>query len=151
MKKLVLIVVILALVAGGTYAWLFLFNKEDQAEAEAELQEEVFVPPVYVQLAPFNVPVVRDGEVTGYVNITIIVEVADDEAREVAVRHMARLRDAFFRDLYATLPLRRGSSKGFEPKFVKRRMQAVSDRTLGQGVVTDILIQGVYEGNIGPS
>ncbi len=151
MKKLGVIVFVLALAAGGAYAWLLQSGADENAETEAAAEEEVFVPPVYVQLAPFNVPVVRDGEVTGYVNITIIVEVADSDAREQAVRHMARLRDAFFRDLYATLPLRRGSAQGFDPKFVKRRMQAVSDQTLGQGVVTDILIQGVYEGNTGPS
>lgn len=142
MKKFVVILVVLLLLAGaggGAYWWLFMRGGEpaaEQAEPEAE--------PLYVELDPLTVPVIRGGAVAKYILLEVTLEVADPAAQELIDARMPRLKDAFLRDLHAFFAAR-PLDAALNVRTVKKRLMGVSARVLGEGRVVDVLIEGAFE------
>ena len=143
MKKLILIVVLLLLLAGGgggAYWWFFMRGGDPAAE-EAPPPPE---PAVFVEMEPLTIPVIRGGAVAKYVLLKLSLEVEDAGAQQEVEERMPRLKDAFLRDLhayFASIPL----DSPLNVRTVKKRLQRVCDRTVGPGVVQEVLLQGAFE------
>jgi hypothetical protein len=99
----------------------------------------------HLPLPIFSIPVIRDNEVTDQVNIAIVVETKSDENRDKVIAGRFKLYDAFLRDLYGLLAIKRADGQLLDQQVVKIRLARVSDKLLGPGVINSILVSGVSQ------
>lgn len=100
---------------------------------------------LHTPLPLFSIPVIRDNEVTDHVNIAIVIETKGEKSREKVLAERYRLYDAYLRDLYGLLAIKRADGQLFDQQVVKIRLARVSDKLLGPGVVNDILVRGISQ------
>lgn len=147
MKKIIIIVVaVLVLAGGGVAAWMFLLN--GGAESESTPAEHGGGP-VYVDMPPFIIQVIRESGVAKNVSIAIQLEVAGPEAEKQVKEQMVYIRDAFWTRLHATLS-RGAVGSTYDAAKLKRQLLAQADDVLGPGVVTQVLIGNTVENTTGP-
>ena len=97
----------------------------------------------------FSIPVIRNNEVTDQVNISIVPETKGDDNRDnnrdkvIAGRY--KLYDAFLRNLYGLLSIKRVDGQLFYQQLVKIRLARVSEKILGPGLVNNILVSGILQ------
>ncbi len=99
----------------------------------------------HLPLPLFSIPVIRDNEVTDHVNIAIVVETKGEKNRDKVITDRYKLYDAYLRDLYGLLAIKRADGQLFDQQVVKIRLARVSDKLLGPGVVNSILVRGVSQ------
>ncbi|HEY4136293.1 MAG TPA: hypothetical protein VGO34_13885 [Alphaproteobacteria bacterium] len=99
----------------------------------------------HLPLPVMSVSVIRDNQVTDQVNIAIVVETKGDGNRDKVILERYHLYDAYLRDLYGLLAIKRSDGQLFDQQVVKIRLARVSERLLGPGVVNDILVRGVSQ------
>lgn len=99
----------------------------------------------HLPLPVFSIPVIRDNEVTDQVNIAIVVETKGEGNRDKVIAGRHKLYDAFLRDLYGLLAIKRADGKLFDQQVVKIRLARVSEKVLGQGVINNILVSGISQ------
>ncbi len=98
----------------------------------------------YFRMPPYNIPIIRTGQVIGQATVSVTLETKNIGNKEKILENRTRLQGAFLRDLHALASLDNGSGRAINAGTVKTRLQRVSDRVLGAGVITDILIENVY-------
>lgn len=136
---LIVVAVILLLGAGGG-AWWFLMGPG--AAKTEELISQISKPePAYVPLRPLVISLIQEGEVTHHVTMQLTLQLYDTWDQEITDRNMARLRDAFLHEMHALFAMRIVRQTGFESPLVRKRLVALCDRLLGEGVVADILLR----------
>lgn len=142
MKKIILIVVILLVLGGGGFAvWKFMLSGEKAGMTAAEQQA---APPVYVELDPFIIQVIRGNGVVKYLSLSIKLEVAGPEAEAKVKTMMPYLRDAYFTRLHTALS-RGDPAITYDAEKVKRQIMAESEKVLGPGFVRNVLIGQMME------
>lgn len=99
----------------------------------------------HLPLPLFSIPVIRDNEVTDQVNIAIVLETKGDDNRDKVIAGRYKLYDAFLRDLYGLLAIKRADGQLFDQQVVKIRLARVSEKMLGPGVVNNILVSGISQ------
>ena len=99
----------------------------------------------HLPLPIFSIPVIRDNEVTDHVNIAIVVETKGEANRDKVIADRYKLYDAYLRDLYGLLAIKRADGQLFDQQVVKIRLARVSDKLLGPGVVNSILVRGISQ------
>jgi len=99
----------------------------------------------HMPLPLFSIPVIRDNEVTDQVNIAIVVETKGEENRDKVIAGRYKLYDAFLRDLYGLLAIKRADGQLFDQQVVKIRLARVSEKVLGPGVINSILVNGISQ------
>jgi len=136
---LIVVAVVLLLGAGGG-AWWFLMGPG--AAKTEELISQISKPePAYVPLPPLIISLIQEGEVTHHVTMQLTLQLYDSWDQEITDRNMARLRDAFLHEMHALFAMRIVRQAGFESPLVRKRLVALCDRLLGEGVVADILLR----------
>lgn len=137
MKKLIVILIVLVL--GGGAAWWFLLREAPDA---TEQEASAAAAPSFIDLPPFIVPVVRDSGVNKLIRIDLALEL---KAEAVATMEtgLPRLTDAFVSELYGLFGYRLMEERQYDLAIVKRRLQRAADRTLGEGQVLAVLVQGI--------
>ncbi|MDF1750098.1 MAG: flagellar basal body-associated FliL family protein [Alphaproteobacteria bacterium] len=143
MKLLIIIVVVLILLAGGGggYYYFFVLPTQD------EIAEPVAPPPPdtrLIELDPLRIPVIRSGAVVNYVILNVTLETIGPENEAFIKKLMPRLRNAFLTDLngyFAAVPV----DDRILVRSLKRRMMIISGHVVGQGVVSDVLIQNAFK------
>ena len=100
--------------------------------------------PQFFKLLPFNIPVIRDGNVISQVSMIISIETfgLDDKDKVIAARR--KLQNAFIRDLYGVISVRHGTGRPFVAESVKFRLTRLAKNIVGQDVVKSVLIESVY-------
>lgn len=145
MKKIIILVVLVVLLAGGGYfAWTTFSSKggkEEAATAPAHSPEGTDGKLLFVDLEAITAPFIRDGRFAQYVVLTITLEVADADAKDAVRQNIPRIRDVFVTELHALAAIRSPQQKLINLARVKARMMAGAERVLGEGVVTDVLVQ----------
>ena len=141
MKKIIIIVAVLAVLAGGGFAaWKF-FLSEGSAPRETADHP---AGPIFISMEPFIIQVFRDDRVVKNVSLSVQVEVENPEAEAKVHESMPYLRDAYLRRLHATLS--RGEiGENYDEAKLKRQLLAESDDILGPGIVTAVLIGNTVE------
>jgi len=99
----------------------------------------------HLPLPVFSIPVIRDNEVTDQVNIAIVVETKGEKNRDKVIAGRYKLYDAFLRDLYGLLAIKRADGQLFDQQVVKIRLARVSDKVLGPAVINNILVSGISQ------
>lgn len=147
MKRILVILVAVAVLAGGGFAaWKYLQDGGLGGEPAASEEEG---GPRYVDMAPFIIQVIREGTVVRSVSVSIQLEVAGPAAEQTVQESMVYLRDAFWTRLHATLS--RGSvGENYDAAKLKQLLRAQADQILGPGIVTEVLIGNTLEQSTGP-
>ena len=148
MKLIIIIVVILVLVAGGgAVTWFFVL---DDPNKSAEAEPAPVVDPIFLELDTLNVHVIRGGGVQKYIRLDVTLEMRDAEAKAFAEKKIPKLRDVFIsalNDCFTNLP---SLKKGLNIPQIKRRLISHSEKALGKGAITDVLVQGAIEADWKP-
>lgn len=143
MKLIIIIVVVLMLVGGGGAAtWFFVI---DDPNKSAEPEPPPVVDPIFLELETLSVHVIRGGGVQKYIVLDITLELRDAEAKTRAEKKMPKLRDVYINALneyFTNLP---SIKSGVKVSHIKRRLLRHSEKALGKGAVTDVLVQSVFE------
>lgn len=102
------------------------------------------VGPAFVPLRPMSLPVIDDRGVNQIVTFKVVLEAKDAEAKTAIETNLNRLSDRFVQRLFAAVDrnilLRNGDVHLPQLKY---EMSEASSAVLGEGVVKDILVQGV--------
>lgn len=149
MKKIIIMIAVVAVLGGGGYfAWTTFSAEEGEGEGEDETatasahsRERTDGNLLFVDLDAITAPFIRDGRFAQYVVLTITLEVVDEDARGTVLKNIPRIRDAFVSELHALAAIRSPQQRLINLARVKARMMAGAERVLGQGVVTDVLVQ----------
>jgi hypothetical protein len=96
-------------------------------------------------LQPFNVSIVRDGRIARILTITITMETKGGENMVKLMASRYALQDAFLRDIHGVASFTRADGRTIDPRVVKTRLMAISDRILGSGVVESVLVVSIFD------
>lgn len=97
----------------------------------------------FYRMAPFHVPVIRDGQVLQQVTLSVTLETGDSSMQETVIEHRRLLYSAFLRDLHAVLAIQ-ASRGGVNLETVKIRLKRIADKVLGPGIARDVLVESAY-------
>lgn len=143
MKRLILLVVVVLLLAGGGGAawWFFLREAPAEADAAPETESKESRRKRFVELEPMVLPIIREGQVTLHLTIVLAVQLTEPMPEVNVARLQRPLRDALFSELHAVYALRYVQEKGFDHPLVRERLMRASERILGAGEVTAVLVR----------
>lgn len=147
MMKIILAVVLLLLLGGGAGGYWYMYLREDPDMAEVE---EPPPPPVFVEFNPIQIPVLGPEAIEETFVISLALEAPSDEEAAQVVLYSPRLNDAFLQVLYGVVQrekLRRGT---LDMRLVKARVLKASNQVLGEGIVSDVLVQAIGQRSRAP-
>ena len=147
MKKLVIAVAIMLMLAGATISvlkWLGIGPFGDPAEVEATgtTPDE---PLHFVTMDVLVIPIFQGEKVAATVQIQLKLEATNLESASEIARLLPRLNDAFLRDLYGFIPRHLRKEERLDVALIKDRLQLVGDKVAGPGVIKSVLVQAVLE------
>lgn len=155
MKKLVIAIAILIMLAGGTvsilrYLEIGPFEKTAAevaaaaANPEAEKAKSFFEKrPRYIEMDPIQVPVFQDNGVAGTIMINYKLEVMTLDDERLVAKSKRQVGDALIKDFSYYIPRTLRNNKTLDVTLIKYRIIMVSERLLGKGKVSDALIQSM--------
>ena len=120
-------------------------EKENQ-QADAQKKEKTKKPVVLrtVTMDPLLIPIIQGDKVK--LNLKLELQIETPEKREAELRQkLPILKDAFIRDLFSFIPRHLRKNKELDEKTLKRRLEAVGQRTLGNKVINSIVIKDYSE------
>jgi hypothetical protein len=145
MKKLRLILGIMILLLGAGAGWFF-FMKPSQAAAATVPAPPPAPDPIYVDMAPLVLPVIDGGRVDQVIQVTLVMEVADEAAAEKIRIAKPRLEDAFLQDLYGAIDRHRLlDGQVVDVSRLRDELTRSSIGVLGQKSFNKILIQRIAQ------
>ncbi|MGE5546539.1 MAG: flagellar basal body-associated protein FliL [Solirubrobacterales bacterium] len=133
-------------VIGGLYFWgVDPIEKVNVLIGKAPSSPTAAVAPTapaksYVDFGILIVPLVQDREVKRQAEMILRLQVPFDKKEKVA-QSLPRLQHFFLEDMMSFLPPRVHESGAIDTAAVSRRLVKVADRTLGAGMVEDIVIE----------
>lgn len=143
----VLILVLLLVGAAGPVWWVIhhdpfgLFGGQADGEAPAPPP-----PPDLIEMDPFLVPIIADGEIKQQFYLTVRLDVASGHRQRVE-RALPRLQSAFLSDLHAFLPIHLRRREAVDLREVKQRLNRVASGIVGDAAINDVLVQAVWDRN----
>lgn len=100
----------------------------------------------YVSLNPIIVPILGDDGEAQLVTIMVSLEVPNSEAQSKVQEQKLRLVDAFITDMYGVLDNNHLLRNGYiDVARMKQRLSKISDKVLGEHIVTSVLVKGVQQ------
>lgn len=137
MKKVLILVGVLALLGGGGFvAWLTLIAPSSAPVVTADAGQ-----PIYYEMEPITAPFVRDGAFTRFVTLILDLELSGSRDLQHVRDFTPRLRDAFATDLLDLAMIRPPEERLLNIARVKARLLASAKRVLGEDAVRDVLVQ----------
>jgi hypothetical protein len=97
--------------------------------------------PVYLELEPFIVPVIRNNQVESHLAWQFTLEVADSHGAGKVKAEMPRLTHAFLGSLYLLAQRPDMADATSDINRLKARLTLVANNVLGPGIVTGVLVQ----------
>ena len=160
MVRLLILTIVLALIIALGAAGLVYFriipdftgliapieeNVEPEPEPEEEQEEvEALVDPVFRDLSPFVIPVIENREVKKNFTIHLRLDVALGRSLDLD-RRLSKLQAAYLQLLYSAVPEQARVRNTLDVRALKKRLQRISDKILGPGVVREVLISSVFD------
>lgn len=155
MKKLVVAIAIMIMLAGGTASVLryleigpFEVSPEELAARAANPEREQArsffdKKPRYIEMDPIQVPVFQGDGVAGTIIINYKIEVMGLENERTVAKSKRQLGDALIEDFAYYIPRTLRNNKSLDVTLIKYRIIMTADKLLGKGVVNDALIQAL--------
>lgn len=101
--------------------------------------------PFYYKFDALLAPVVEKRRVRRYAQIVVTLEVPTKDAEHLVHEKSAPLRDEFVRDLQFQAGMRSEGDPAINLKRIKLRFKVLAARVVGEGVVTDVLIDSAID------
>ncbi|MSP66738.1 MAG: flagellar basal body-associated FliL family protein [Alphaproteobacteria bacterium] len=137
MKKLIVICLVLLLLGGGGAGYYLFFMKKPVAQPVAVALSE---PAPLLAMAPFKVPLVREGRISRYGQIQISLELRGEEELKAATAFETRLRDAILLDLQHQALNTTGDQPQMDLAAFRRRVRMIANRVLKGDLVSEVLV-----------
>ena len=102
-------------------------------------------PPRFIDLDPLIVPVFHGSEIVTTIQISLKLEAIGIVNETKIGRIKPRLNDAYIKDLYSFIPRLLENQERVNVFIIKKRLQMVSERVAGPGVVADVLVQSILD------
>lgn len=164
MRKILIMLGALGVLAGGGAGAFFFLKSPAQAsetppkaeEKHAEKKEEGSgdhgakpVGPLYVRMDPLVVPVMDSEGISQTVSMVVAFEVEDQAGADKIESLKPRIKDAFIENLYGMLNKQVAMEQGvLKVGYVKQRLNDISSKVLGEGVIKGVLLQMVQQNPI---
>ena len=167
MKKMVMAMAALGILAGGgAGAYFFLMKKPAEASIQENGKAEDHAKadkghgeggkdghgekgPTFVKLDPLVVPIIDAEGVSQVISMVVQFEVSDEESAKKVEALRPRIKDAFIQNMYGLMNSNAALDRGVvKVGYVKKRMNEISAKVFGEGVVDDVLIQMVQQNPI---
>ena len=154
MRMIIMGVVALILLGGGGAGAYFFFMKpaeasagEEVADAHEEKAESGHgEAAAFVELDPLILPIIDNDGVHQVVSMVVAIEVADAPTADKVKAMSPRLKDAFIQDMYGALNEHAALKGGvIQVTAIKKRLNEVTNKVLGEGVAHDVLLQVVQQ------
>jgi flagellar FliL protein len=97
-------------------------------------------PTAYVEFGVLIVPVIQDREVKKQAEMIVRLEV-DPKNKEIVAKNLPRLQNAYLADMMEFLSVSLRDGQPLDVNAVRRRLLAVTDKTLGASYLKDIAIE----------
>ncbi|HEY9164395.1 MAG TPA: hypothetical protein VIN57_07265 [Magnetovibrio sp.] len=156
MKKLVIAIAVMLMLAGGTVSILkylevgpFVKTPEEIAAAQAVdpavEQAKAFFDqkPRYIEMDPVQVPMFKDDGSAATIMINYRLEVLSLDYERKVTSAKRQIGDAMIKDFSYYIPHTLRNNKTLDVTLIKYRIIMVVDRLLGKGTVNDALIQSM--------
>lgn len=115
--------------------------KEDHGKKEGKAEHLAFV-----EMDPLILPIIDAEGINQLVSLVIVLQVHDEEQKAEVSAQMFRIKDAYIQDMYGSLNKHVAVKDGvIQVDVLKAKLTAASERVLGEGVVTDVLLQVVQQ------
>lgn len=162
MRKIFLIVGVLLLLGGaggGAYYYFFIQNAqasvpEGQESADIGKEEhtsgkeegEGHSVAEFVELDPLILPVVDNSGVNEVVSLVIAIEVGEAGTKDGIKAMSPRLKDAYIQELYGIMNKNAAMKDSIvQVAMIKQRLNAITQKVLGEKVAKDVLLQVVQQ------
>jgi hypothetical protein len=142
-KMVIMGVVALLVLVGGAVGGMVAFKVgpfKPAMEEAAEPSAQPMAKPSIIKMDTMPIPVINDRELQRRIDFTIKLSVDPDKKDEI-YGVLPRLQNAFVSDMLVFMPLHMRGRKDADPDLVKKRLMKVADRTLGPGVVREVLLE----------
>ncbi|GHD47617.1 hypothetical protein GCM10017083_18200 [Thalassobaculum fulvum] len=154
MKIVIIIVALLALIGGGGFAAVtfapsmvpvpvrtLLGIEVSQEEMEAAAKPSVTT---LIDIEPITIPIFENGTVDRFLVMHVLLEVEPGEKQAYVNRQLPRLIDMFITYTHALAAL--DVAPGIQDRqFLKERLLAKIDETIGKGYVVNLLFSDLFE------
>jgi len=154
MKVIVILVVLAALIGGGGFAAVTFapamvpvpirnllgieVSEAEQAESDKPSQTTM------IDIEPITIPLFTNGNVDRFLVMHILLEVEPGEKQAYVNAQLPRLIDMFITYTHALASL--GVAPGIgDRQFLKDRLLAKIDETIGKGYVVNLLFSDLFE------
>lgn len=158
MKIVIIIVALLALVGGGGFATVtfaptlvpvpvrnmlgMAVSDEEQAAADKPSSTTL------IDIEPITIPIFENGDVDRFLVMHVLLEVEPGEKQAYVNLQLPRLIDMFITYTHALASL--GVAPGISDRqFLKERLLAKIDETIGKGYVLNLLFSDLFERPLG--
>ncbi len=148
MKKILIPVLALLLLAGGGAGAYFYMGKSEAAVGDAKhVKEEAAKAEgestiVYVPMEAIVLPIIgRDG-ISQTISMVVSLQVSDKEKADKVKAGLPKLQDAFLSDMYGTLSSA-GTMQGgvIKVSALKERLSQITKKVMGDDMVEGVLLQ----------
>lgn len=152
--KIVIILVVLLVLAGGGVFGAMQFAPEllpaplrdilgvELPEGEEKVEE--IGPLVLVELEPFTIPLIKDGDVDRFLILHMLLEVEAGEKQAYVNRALPRIEDLIITHVHELSQL--DVAPGIEDRsFLKERLLAKLEERLGGRYIHNLLFQNLFE------
>lgn len=151
MKKMLMAlggILLLIGMTGGLMKWQRIGPLSDDgvtAEAETPDLSELDEPPTFIDMDPIVINIFRDDEVVGNMQFAVKLEIVGSDAHRIVDRRMAKLVDAYLRDLSFYIPRYLLRADQLDLGVIMKRLKGLSDDVMGPGVVKQVLIHAMMD------
>lgn len=149
MKRLLTIIFFLCLLIGALISamkWLEIGPfKQDPRLKKAKAVVAKPDTTVFVDMEPLALPIFQGNRVAATVQIQIKLETTGQKKADQVKKMMPVITDAFIRDLHGFLPRLLKQEQRIDVLVLKQRLQMVTDRITGRGLVKNVLVQSVID------
>jgi flagellar FliL protein len=159
MKSFFLVVMAIVVLGGGAFGAYIYFEQPAEASIGdiAEHQEAGETGPdivdakkrskhEFVELSPLVLPIVDSNGVSQVISIVVVIEVKGGTNQTLVLNLQPRLKDAYIQELYGVLNKHAALKGGVvQVDVIKKRLSAISEKVLGEGVIEDVLLQVVQQ------
>ncbi len=146
MKKLVIIVLAILILVGGTVTamkWLALgpFEVVKTGEEKTEPREEA----ILIDMEPIVLQVFLEGQIAATIQFQMKLETTGQVNASFLKGRLVQVSDAFVQDLHGFLPRLLKKKERLDVTIVKDRLKLIGERLLGKGYIDGVQIQSVTE------
>ncbi len=148
MKKLVILFAMLLMLVGMSVTslkYLRVGPFKDTEAVEEKIEKQVEDTTKFVDMDPLAISIFQGNAVAAIVQIQVKLETNGDDNVVKIKRIMPVITDAFLRDLHSFMPRLLKAEERIDILIIKQRLQLLSDRVAGKGLIRNVLVQSVID------